>query len=230
VSECLDFQKAHLVCSDAVPDFMGDRFVDHMRTVDLYKEVLRFCAKNLEPGGTLLMKIIQGPAEKELSEFATHLFKSLQRVKPSASRNVSSETYYLCHGFMQSQTTEAVRFREIKDQLELHEDNPTAQNDIYKVLLDEQTADLKKHVEEIHRSGMEIPEKIKDFLQTSPLAKSYASQVELENRMSAREKAKARQKHEDVKDKEFFERTGIRDESADWKAQNLVTKFKYDMV
>ena len=30
VSEAMDFQRAHLVCSDAVPDFMGDRFVDHM--------------------------------------------------------------------------------------------------------------------------------------------------------------------------------------------------------
>jgi 23S rRNA U2552 (ribose-2'-O)-methylase RlmE/FtsJ len=51
---------------------------------------------NLRPGGNLLMKIIQGPAEKELSELAGFHFKSMQRVKPSASRNESAETYYLC--------------------------------------------------------------------------------------------------------------------------------------
>jgi 23S rRNA U2552 (ribose-2'-O)-methylase RlmE/FtsJ len=33
ISEMLDFHKADLVCSDAVPDFMGDRFTDHMRAV-----------------------------------------------------------------------------------------------------------------------------------------------------------------------------------------------------
>lgn len=37
VSEALDFHKADLVCSDAVPDFMGDRFVDHMRATTLNK-------------------------------------------------------------------------------------------------------------------------------------------------------------------------------------------------
>ena len=62
----------------------------------------------LKPGGTLLMKIIQGPAEKELSEFANFHFKSLQKVKPSASRNESSENYYLCRGFDQSQEPEAI--------------------------------------------------------------------------------------------------------------------------
>lgn len=35
ISELLDFQKADVVCSDAVPDFVGERFVDHMRAVYL---------------------------------------------------------------------------------------------------------------------------------------------------------------------------------------------------
>lgn len=63
ISEMLDFQKAHVVTSDAVPDFMGDRFVDHMKAVRLNEEVIQFCRKNLMPGGNLLMKIIRGPAE-----------------------------------------------------------------------------------------------------------------------------------------------------------------------
>jgi len=47
-----------LVCSDAVPDFVGERFVDHMKAVYLNVQVLTFCDKNLKKGGTLLMKIM----------------------------------------------------------------------------------------------------------------------------------------------------------------------------
>ena len=58
ISEALDFEKADVVCSDAVPDFMGERFVDHMRSYHLNKIIIEFCMLTLKPGGTLLMKII----------------------------------------------------------------------------------------------------------------------------------------------------------------------------
>lgn len=58
ISELLDFQKADVVCSDAVPDFVGERFVDHMRATELNNLVVGFCEKNLKKGGALLMKII----------------------------------------------------------------------------------------------------------------------------------------------------------------------------
>ena len=114
VSEMLDYNKADLICSDAVPDFMGDRFIDHMRTTRLNKDIVEFCHVSLKPGGSLLMKIIQGPAEKELTEFTNLNFKKLQKVKPSASRNESAETYYLCQGFDQSTDSTAVRARKIR--------------------------------------------------------------------------------------------------------------------
>jgi 23S rRNA U2552 (ribose-2'-O)-methylase RlmE/FtsJ len=31
ISKLLDYEKADIICSDAVPDFIGERFVDHMR-------------------------------------------------------------------------------------------------------------------------------------------------------------------------------------------------------
>tara|TARA_B110000285_G_C14522084_1_gene337007 strand:- start:27 stop:206 length:180 start_codon:yes stop_codon:yes gene_type:complete len=58
ISEALDFEKADIVCSDAVPDFMGERFVDHMRSTNLNKVIIEFCNVALKPGGTLLMKIL----------------------------------------------------------------------------------------------------------------------------------------------------------------------------
>lgn len=62
----LDFQRADLICSDAVPDFVGERFTDHMRAVELNYQVIHFCQSNLRKGGSLLMKIMQGPAEQGL--------------------------------------------------------------------------------------------------------------------------------------------------------------------
>ena len=58
VSKALNIEKADLVCSDAVPDFVGDRFLDHMKAVYLNKMIIQFCEKTLKPGGNLLMKII----------------------------------------------------------------------------------------------------------------------------------------------------------------------------
>lgn len=111
VSELLQYGKADLVCSDAVPDFIGDRFVDHMRASLLNKEIVEFCTMALRPGGTLLMKIIQGPGDKELTELCTTWFKSVQKVKPQASRNESAETYVLCKGYDQSENAVAIQAR-----------------------------------------------------------------------------------------------------------------------
>jgi 23S rRNA (uridine2552-2'-O)-methyltransferase len=99
VSESLGYVKADLICSDAVPDFVGERFVDHMKSVHLNLQVVNFCEKNLKKGGTLLMKIIQGPAEQKLFNEAKLHFEKLQRVKPSASRQESKEIYLLGQGY-----------------------------------------------------------------------------------------------------------------------------------
>ena len=86
MSKALDFDKADLVCSDAVPDFVGDRFIDHMNAVRLNALIINFCEKTLKPGGTLLMKIIQGPSEQDLHDKTLRHFRKTMRVKPAASR------------------------------------------------------------------------------------------------------------------------------------------------
>ena len=55
-------------------------------------------------------------------------------------------------------------------------------------------------------------------------------QVQLDSRLSAREKAEARKKYEAEQEAEFFERTGIRNEAEDWKLDTMVTKYEYDMA
>jgi len=58
VSEKLDYELADIVVSDAVPDFVGEKFIDHMKACYLNKRVFDFCSNILKPGGTLIMKII----------------------------------------------------------------------------------------------------------------------------------------------------------------------------
>ena len=58
ISEKLDFEKADVICSDAVPDFVGDRFIDHMAAAYLNRSILMFSSGLLRDGGNLIMKII----------------------------------------------------------------------------------------------------------------------------------------------------------------------------
>ena len=58
VAKLLGQEGADVVCSDAVPDFVGDKFIDHMAAVELNNRVVEFCSSVLNPGGTLIMKII----------------------------------------------------------------------------------------------------------------------------------------------------------------------------
>jgi 23S rRNA U2552 (ribose-2'-O)-methylase RlmE/FtsJ len=74
------------VCSDAVPDFVGTRFVDHMKSVHLNNLIIDFCDISLRQGGNLLMKIMMGPAEERLQKRILLEFEEVLRVKPSASR------------------------------------------------------------------------------------------------------------------------------------------------
>lgn len=39
----MNYEKADVVCSDAVPDFIGQRFIDHARSTRLNKEIVDFC-------------------------------------------------------------------------------------------------------------------------------------------------------------------------------------------
>ena len=96
-----------MICCDAVPDFVGDRFADHSMSVKLNEAVLLSCNKLLRESGTLLMKIIEGPYSKETEEACLNLFQKVKRVKPSASRNESREIYFLCTNYLNSENPQA---------------------------------------------------------------------------------------------------------------------------
>lgn len=155
--------KADIIISDAVPDFIGERFVDHVRAVRLNLDIVAFCEKILKPGGNLLMKIIQGPGEQELQERTKHLFKNLQKVKPAASRSSSAETYYLLTGFEQAQTDIAKQRRELARQIDLARDNPQKLSEILEEVNNKQQDLIQEVIGEIHKQGDEIKGELKEF-------------------------------------------------------------------
>jgi hypothetical protein len=54
-------------------------------------------------------------------------------------------------------------------------------------------------------------------------------QLEIDQKMSLREKQRARRKAEDEEDRLLFEQTGIKDKSKDFTMENLIKKYNYDM-
>lgn len=90
---------AHCVLSDLAPRLSGIRDTDTARCLELNQTALKVAARLLKPGGTLLVKSFVNP---ELQSFTSELkkhFSSVQRTRPEATRQASSEVYFCAIGF-----------------------------------------------------------------------------------------------------------------------------------
>ena len=54
-------------------------------------------------------------------------------------------------------------------------------------------------------------------------------QIDIEQKMSLREKQRAKKKSEDDEERRLFEETGIKDKSKDFTMENLIKKYEHDM-
>jgi 23S rRNA (uridine2552-2'-O)-methyltransferase len=89
---------ADCVLSDLAPRLSGIRDADTARCLELNQTALRVAARLLRPGGTLLVKSFVNP---ELQSFTSELknhFSSVQRTRPEATRQASSELYFFATG------------------------------------------------------------------------------------------------------------------------------------
>jgi 23S rRNA (uridine2552-2'-O)-methyltransferase len=90
---------AHCVLSDLAPRLTGIRDADTARCLELNRTALKVATELLRPGGTLLVKSFVNP---ELQTFTLELkkyFSSVQRTRPEATRQASSEVYFCATGF-----------------------------------------------------------------------------------------------------------------------------------
>lgn len=84
-----------VVMSDMAPNTMGGAggSIDHFRSVRLCEAVLDRLPGVLRPGGATVMKVFEGEAFAELLKRTKRVFRDAGAIKPSASRDVSRETY-----------------------------------------------------------------------------------------------------------------------------------------
>jgi len=90
---------ADIVLSDMAAPATGHAATDHLRIVALAEVALALAEAVLRPGGTFVVKVFQGGAERELLEHVRQRFASVRHAKPPASRKESAETYLVAKGF-----------------------------------------------------------------------------------------------------------------------------------
>src|SRR5262249_8053158 len=90
--------RADVVLSDMAANTTGHRKTDQLRIVGLVEAAALFASEVLKPGGTLLAKVFQSGADAGLLAQLKHDFTGVRHVKPTASRQDSSERYVLAMG------------------------------------------------------------------------------------------------------------------------------------
>lgn len=90
---------ANCVLSDLAPKLSGIRDADMARCLDLNRIALAVAIELLRPGGTLLVKSFISDDLQTFSAELKQYFSTVQRTKPDATRQGSSEFYFYAKGF-----------------------------------------------------------------------------------------------------------------------------------
>lgn len=88
-----------VVLSDMAAPTTGHRRTDHIRTMHLCEIAADFAVSVLRPGGHFLAKTFQGGTESDLLALLKRNFRTVQHIKPPASREESVELYLLAKDF-----------------------------------------------------------------------------------------------------------------------------------
>jgi 23S rRNA (uridine2552-2'-O)-methyltransferase len=88
-----------IVLSDAAPATTGNRLVDQGASESIVEAVIAYGLESLAPGGSLVAKIFQGGAERDLLLSLRASFAQAKAFKPQACRSESFETYLVATGF-----------------------------------------------------------------------------------------------------------------------------------
>jgi 23S rRNA (uridine2552-2'-O)-methyltransferase len=92
-------KNADCVLSDLSPKLSGIRDADTARCLELNRTALAVAVQLLRPGGALLIKSFVSEDLRVLTDELKRHFSSVQRTKPEATRQGSSEFYFFAKGF-----------------------------------------------------------------------------------------------------------------------------------
>lgn len=94
-----------VILSDLSPNVSGNWELDHARQIDLTKTGLILSRKLIKKGGKVVLKVFQGDMLNDLIAELRKEFKKVIITKPTASRQVSSELYLICIGYIKPTRT-----------------------------------------------------------------------------------------------------------------------------
>ncbi len=98
-AELAQFGPFDLVVSDMAPATTGISDVDAARSLKLADRAAEIACSVLKEGGSLFVKIFEGPETRRLRNRLKDSFASVRAFKPKASRKASREYYLVCLGF-----------------------------------------------------------------------------------------------------------------------------------
>lgn len=90
---------ADILLSDAAPKLTGVRPTDRANEEALLEAIEAALGRLLKPGGSLLLKILEGPEAQEVARRIGRCFDKASSARPAASRKGTSERYLIARGY-----------------------------------------------------------------------------------------------------------------------------------
>lgn len=97
--EALGSVQADVVLSDAAPKLTGVRETDRANEERLLEAIEALLPKLLAPGGSLVIKILEGPEAQVIDRRLRSQFETAKTVKLRSTRKGSTERYLVARGF-----------------------------------------------------------------------------------------------------------------------------------
>ena len=97
--ECLGAERADVVLSDAAPKLTGIRETDRANVERLLEAIEALLPLLLAEGGSLLIKILEGPEAAVIDQRIRKTFDSAKAIKLKSTRKGSSERYLIARGY-----------------------------------------------------------------------------------------------------------------------------------
>ncbi len=94
------------VVSDMMPNTIGHKDSDHLRSISLAESALLLADRVLRPGGHFLIKILQGSEFEQFRDMLRQRYAKVKVKKPKSSRKISREVYLLGIGKKSEQKEE----------------------------------------------------------------------------------------------------------------------------